>query len=71
MSLQYRMIVEDESEALLAEATDSFTGWLKRRNDQLEPPPAGERLLARGLEISTDQARTSTSRCAATRCPRT
>ena len=55
MSLQYRVIVEDEPEALLAEATDSFGAWLKRRNSQLEPPAPGERLLLGGLEISTDQ----------------
>jgi hypothetical protein len=39
----------------VAAATDSFAGWLKRRNDQLEPPPPGEPLLLQGLEISTDQ----------------
>ena len=55
MSLQYRMIVEDEPKALLAEATGSFAGWLKRRNDRLEPPPPGERLVVQGLEISTDE----------------
>jgi len=55
VSLQYRMIVEDEPEALLAEAAASFEGWLKRRNDQLELPPPGERVIVQGLEVSTDE----------------
>jgi len=55
MSLQFRMIVEDEPEALLTEVTGSFAGWLKRRNDQLEPPPPGERFVFQGLEISTEE----------------
>lgn len=55
MSLQYRMIVEDDPASLLTEATNSFGSWLKRRNDHLEPAPPGQRILVHGLEISTDE----------------
>lgn len=55
MSLQYRMIVEDDPVALLTEATDSFAGWLKHRSDHLEAPHPGQRVVVEGLEISTDE----------------
>lgn len=56
MSLQYRMVVENDPEGLLTAATDTFASWLSRRDDAPELPPVGQRTLAGSMEVSSDQA---------------
>jgi len=56
MSLQYRMIVEDDPNGLLAASTDDFANWLARRGAAIELPSPGQRLVVEAMEISTDQA---------------